>query len=262
LPTFAGGSIAAFGLSSSLFALLLYLVIYLQDAKGYSAMGTGLRLLVLSGGIMLTASISGRLTSKIPIRLLIGPGLLLVSASLFLMAGLNAHSSWTELIPGFIVGGIGVGLVNPPLASTAVGVVEPRRAGMASGINSTFRQVGIATGVAALGSVFGSRLSHNLSHQLSSVPGFSGHTTQVSSVVQSGGITKLLGSLPADLRAKVSADVLGAFANALDFVLVIGGVVALVAGLASLALIRAKDFAQGSQSGGHTAEAPVPAVGG
>ncbi len=50
-----------------------------------------------------------------------------------------------------IVAGIGAGLVNAPLASTAVGVVEPARAGMASGINTTFRQVGVATGVAALG---------------------------------------------------------------------------------------------------------------
>lgn len=52
------------------------------------------------------------------------------------------------------MGGAGVGLINPPLASTAVGVVEPARAGMTSGINSTFRQIGIATGIAGLGAVF------------------------------------------------------------------------------------------------------------
>ena len=62
--------------------------------------------------------------------------------------------TWMHLIPGFIVAGIGAGLINVPLASTAVGVVEPARAGMASGINSTLRQVGIATGVAALGAIF------------------------------------------------------------------------------------------------------------
>jgi hypothetical protein len=68
--------------------------------------------------------------------------------------------SWTHLIPGFLLAGIGAGLINTPLASTAVAVVEPARAGMASGINSTLRQVGIATGVAALGAIF--------SHQASS----------------------------------------------------------------------------------------------
>ena len=53
-----------------------------------------------------------------------------------------------------MVAGGGIGLVNPALATAAIGVVEPQRAGMASGINSTFRQVGIATGTAALGAVF------------------------------------------------------------------------------------------------------------
>ena len=87
-------------------------------------------------------------------RILFGVGMSLVGAALLLMHGLTPSSGWTHLLPGFIVGGIGVGLVNAPLASTAVGVVEPRRAGMASGINNTFRQVGIATGIAGLGAIF------------------------------------------------------------------------------------------------------------
>ena len=77
-----------------------------------------------------------------------------VGISLLLMRGIEPGMTWTHLIPGFIVAGIGAGLVNVPLASTAVGVVEPARAGMASGINATLRQVGIATGVAALGAIF------------------------------------------------------------------------------------------------------------
>ena len=89
-----------------------------------------------------------------PIRLLIAPGLVLVGIGLLLMRGLTESSGWTHLIPGFILAGAGMGLVNPPLASTAIGVVTPDRAGMASGINSTFRQVGIATGIAGLGSLF------------------------------------------------------------------------------------------------------------
>jgi MFS family permease len=66
---------------------------------------------------------------------------------------------FSHLVPGFILAGVGAGLVNVPLASTAVGVVEPARAGMASGINSTLRQVGIATGVAALGAIFSSHVA-------------------------------------------------------------------------------------------------------
>ena len=85
--------------------------------------------------------------------MLVGPGLLPVGAGVLLMRGLDPASEWTHLIAGFIVAGIGAGLVNPPLASTAIGVVQPQAAGMASGVNSTFRQVGIATSVAALGSI-------------------------------------------------------------------------------------------------------------
>jgi enoyl-[acyl-carrier-protein] reductase (NADH) len=70
------------------------------------------------------------------------------------MAGLTGGSNWTHLIPGFIVSGLGGGMVNPPLASTAIGVVPPQKAGMASGVNTTFRQIGIAAGIAALGSIF------------------------------------------------------------------------------------------------------------
>jgi predicted MFS family arabinose efflux permease len=102
----------------------------------------------------------------IPIRVLLGLGLLLVSAGLLLMHGLTVHSGWTDLLAGFLVAGVGIGLVNPPLATTAVGVVPPQRSGMASGINTTFRQVGIATGIAALGAVFQSTISDKVTSGL------------------------------------------------------------------------------------------------
>jgi len=140
-PTFVGGSIAAFAMNGSLFAMLLYFTLYLQEVLGYSALQTGLRLAIITGATLFTAIPAGRLSSQVPVRWLIGPGLLMVGAGLLLMRGLDAGSDWTHLIPGFLVAGLGSGLVNPPLASTAVGVVEPRQAGMASGINSTFRQV-------------------------------------------------------------------------------------------------------------------------
>ena len=101
------------------------------------------------------------------------------------MRGLDAGSAWTHLIPGMIVGGAGVGMVNPPLASTAVGVVPPQRAGMASGINSTFRQVGIATGIALLGTLFSSRVWDYVNAHASVV---GGRGAQVGAAIQSGRI--------------------------------------------------------------------------
>ena len=158
-PTFVGGLIAAFGMNGSLYAMLFYLVLYLQNALHDSPLGTGLRLVFITGGAMITALPAGRLSARVPVRWLIGPGLGLVGLGLLLMRGLGPGTAWTHLIVGFVVAGAGSGLVNAPLASTAIGVVAPQDAGMASGINTTFRQIGIATAIAALGSVFASRLS-------------------------------------------------------------------------------------------------------
>ncbi len=154
VPTFVGGLVSAFGISASLFALLTYIVLYIQNVLGYSAIEAGVRFLPLTGAIFLTAGVAGRLSARVPTRLLIGPGFVLIGIGLILMHGLTPASDWTALLPGMIVAGVGAGLVNVPLASTAVAVVEPARAGMASGVNATFRQVGIATGIAALGAIF------------------------------------------------------------------------------------------------------------
>src|ERR1700728_3395029 len=154
IPTFSGGLAAAFAMNGSLYAMLLYLVLYLQDDLGYSALGTGLRLLVMSGVTLVAATTAGRLSTHMPVRWLIGPGLLLVGIGLLLMSGLTGTTTWTHLIAGFIISGVGSGMVTPPLASTAVGVVRPERSGMASGVNTTFRQMGIAVGIATYGTIF------------------------------------------------------------------------------------------------------------
>jgi EmrB/QacA subfamily drug resistance transporter len=242
LPTFSGGSVAAFGISASIFAMLLYLVLYLQDVLGYSALGTGVRLLLISGGTLATSAVAGRLSSRVPVRLLIGPGLLLVGIGLLLMRGLDARSLWTHLIPGMIIGGLGIGMVNPPLASTAVGVVPPRQAGMASGINSTFRQVGIATGIALLGTLFSSRVSGYVLSHVGSVPGLSGHGQQIATAVQSGSIGQTISRLPAGARAAVGHITRGAFTSGLDRILLVAAIIALASGVIALATIRSRDF--------------------
>ena len=232
-PTFTGGAVAAFGLNSTIFALVLYLVLYIQDVLGYTALQTGVRLLVLSGGILLTSTVAGRLTERVPIRFLIGPGLIIVGVGLLLMRGLDASSGWTHLVPGLLVAGAGVGMVNPPLASTAIGVVSPERAGMASGINSTFRQVGTATGIALLGTLFSNKVSNEVTSALKSQPSLQSRGSQLAQAVQSG-------QLPKSGPLKGIAD--GAFAAGLDHILLIAAVVALAAGVIAMLTIRNKDL--------------------
>ncbi len=248
-PAFSGGSIAAFGVSASIFAMLLYLTLYLQDVLGFSALQTGLRLLTASGGIFVVAGIAGRLSSRVPVRLLIGPGLLIVGVGLLLMRGLSASSQWTHLAPGLIVAGVGVGLINPPLASTAVGVVPPRQAGMASGINSTFRQVGIATGIALLGSLFASRVHAAAAEQLAKVPGLGAQAAKIGDALTTGQLDKALVRLPPQQRGPAVVAARSAFTTGLDHILLVAAIIALTSGVLALALIRSRDFAHPETAG-------------
>jgi EmrB/QacA subfamily drug resistance transporter len=242
-PTFVGGLCAAFAMNGSLFAMFLYLVLYIQDVLNYSALGTGVRLLVNSVAMLVAATAAGRLSERVSPRWLIGPGLIAVGVGLLLMSGLNAGSSWTHLIPGFIVAGVGAGFVNPPLASTAIGVVEPARAGMASGINSTFRQIGLATSIAALGSIFTSSLQRQLRNALSGTP-LAGQTNQIVNTVRQGQTTSTSsGSIPPSLHNEVATAIRASFTGALNDLFVVTAVLALVGGALSMLLIRNKDFA-------------------
>jgi EmrB/QacA subfamily drug resistance transporter len=244
VPTFAGGSIAAFAMNGSLYAVLLWLVLYLQDVLGFSAEQAGLRLAIISGAQLVTATIAGRLSERIPARWLIGPGLVLVGVGLILMAGLTGGSDWTHLIPGFIVAGLGGGMVNPPLASTAIGVVPPQKAGMASGVNSTFRQVGLAASIAALGSIFNTALQHNLA----SAHAVASSAPRIVTMVRQGQVGQLLASLPPGRRGVVAEAIRGAFAAGLNDLLFVTAGLALAGAVCALVLIRSQDFVQAGRT--------------
>jgi EmrB/QacA subfamily drug resistance transporter len=252
-PTFTGGLVAAFGISVSIFSLLTYLVIYVQNVLGYSAVDTGVRFLFLSGASFVAAAVAGRLTEHVPVKWLIGPGFLALGVGLLLIYGIHADSSWTHLIPGLLVAGFGIGMINPPLASTAVGVVPVARAGMASGVNSTFRQVGIATGIAALGSIFSQQVADAVRPELTgkvppqAVDGLTAALSggQVDSAARGAQQAATQAQGPSvgqqayDLVHQVGTS---AVVHALNHITMIAAVIAFASGVLSLVLIRQKDF--------------------
>ncbi len=225
VPTFTGGLVAAWGISAAMFSLLTYIVIYLQGTMGYSALQAGLYFLPFSGLVFVSAAVAGRLSDKVPARWLITPGFLLVAVGLLLMRGTDPTGGWTQFIPGFVVAGIGTGLINVPLASTAVGVVEQSRAGMASGMNSTFRQIGIATGVALLGSLLASRLSSDVQQGLAGTP-LADRGREIGDAVANGAAAQVISSVPAPLRELVAARAGQGYADALDLILLIATCIA------------------------------------
>ena len=159
-PGFVGAQTTAFAISSSMFAMFLYLTLYLQNVLRLSPLETGVRFLPLSVVSFFAAPLAGRLSGRLPMRALLAFGLGLNAVAMWLMSRVDVSSHWTVLLPGFVVGGVGIGFVNAPLATTAVSTVRVERAGMASGINNTFRQIGIATGIAALGAIFAAKVGN------------------------------------------------------------------------------------------------------
>jgi EmrB/QacA subfamily drug resistance transporter len=258
VPTFAGGSVAAFAINGCVYAMVLYLVLYLQDLLGYSALQTGLRLLIMSAVSLPAAIASGRLSSYVPVRLLIGLGLAASGGGLLLMANVKPGSSWTHLIGGLALAGVGSGLVNPALASTAVGVVPPRAAGMASGINTTFRQVGIATGIAVFGTLFASRLTAGIVSGLRGTPE-AGHAPAIATAFSQGQGQHAIAALPPAARQVVAQAARAAFVSGLNEILVVSGVGTLVAAVAVLLLIRRKDFVAQAAAPRHERRADVAA---
>ena len=159
IPAFTGTAIVAFAQSVALYPLLLFVAIYLQEGLGLSPTETGLRILPLTLVLVVVAPISGRLTNRWPLRVPLTTGLVLIGVGLLLMRAVDANSEWTALLPGLLVGGLAIGVISPALAAAMVSVLPVERSGLASGINNTFRQLGIAIGIAGLGTIFESQFS-------------------------------------------------------------------------------------------------------
>ncbi len=246
-PAMTGVSLAAFTLSASIFAMFLYLTLYLQEVLGYGPFAAGLRFLPLTMLAFLVAPVAGKLTVRVQSRYLFGLGLFFVALSCELMSHVRADSSWTVLLPGFVAAGIGVGITNPVLASATVSVVPPERSGMATGSSSTFRQVGIATGIAGLGAVLLQQIRPNTVAALAATPdgravlahGGSG----LSDAINGGGIRQAAASISAvgPRNALISAYKVG-FTTTFDHLMAIASAVAIVGAVGSLLLVRQRDF--------------------
>jgi predicted MFS family arabinose efflux permease len=153
-PAFTGAQVAAFAISGSLFAVYIYATLYLQAVLGLSAVEAGL---VLLPGTILNFAVAGA-TAQILERgvrpgALVAAGLALGSIGMVLMTLADVGSSWTAMLPGLLIGMVGVGLFNPAVIAVALDGVSETQSGLAAGVNDTFRQAGIAVGVASLGAL-------------------------------------------------------------------------------------------------------------
>jgi EmrB/QacA subfamily drug resistance transporter len=151
--SFSGAQIAAFAISATFFAIFIYMTLYLQQILGLSAIEAGLVYLPGTIVMLLVSAATAQLGAKVPARTMISVGLGLVAVGMGLMMLSGTDSSWLVMLPGILTACVGTGLFNPALTNVALSSVPPEQSGVAAGVNDTFRQAGIAVGVAALGAL-------------------------------------------------------------------------------------------------------------
>jgi EmrB/QacA subfamily drug resistance transporter len=236
---FTGVQIAAFAISGSLFAIFLYLTLYLQNYLGLSPFEAGVRYLPITVASFILAPIAGALLSRVQARVMLGIGLAGVGVGLLLMGGLEAGSEWTTLLGGFLVAGAATGLINPVVADVAVSVVPKEQSGMAAGINDTFRQVGIAVGIAVWGAIFVGRGADKVAELTAGTPAATGDRPRVLvEAASSGNLDQALGAVPPGAREAVSNAAGQGFLSGLNEVLMLGGLVSLAGAVLAVWLVR------------------------
>jgi predicted MFS family arabinose efflux permease len=242
---FTGVQVAAFAVSASLFALFLYVTLYLQNYLGYSPLQAGLRYLPITLVPFFVAPVAVALLTRTHARVIMAAGLAGVGGGLLLMTGIGPDSGWMALLPGFLVAGVGVGLLNPVIADVAVSVVDQERSGMAAGINDTFRQVGVAVGVAAWGALFLGQGAAKISSLTAGTPAAAGgHPRLLIEAASGGHLGSALAGVPHGARALVAGAAREGFLSGLNTILLIGGLLALAGAVITLWLVREDDIAR------------------
>ena len=240
---FTGVQLAAFAVSGSLFALFLYLTLYLQNYLGYSPLEAGLRYLPITLASFIAAPIAGALLSRVPARLMMSTGLAVAGVGLVLMSGIEAGGEWTTLLGGFLVAGAGVGLLNPVIADVAVSVVPKEQSGMAAGINDTFRQVGVAVGIAVWGAIFVGRGADKVGELTAGTPAASGERPRaLVEAASSGNLDEALAAVPPGARQSVSNAAREGFLTGLNDVLTLGALLSFAGAALALWLVREREI--------------------
>jgi predicted MFS family arabinose efflux permease len=150
---FAGPQVAVFAIASSFFAVFLYLTLYLQTVLGLSPIQTGLVYLPGTFLVFIVSGMTAQFGARFSPAVIATLGLALVAAGLAGMLIAGVGSSWTALLPGLLVVSLGTGLFNPTGSALALSALPDEQSGLAAGANDTFRQAGVAVGIAGLGTL-------------------------------------------------------------------------------------------------------------
>jgi EmrB/QacA subfamily drug resistance transporter len=228
--SFWGSNLVAFLISFGMLAQFFFLALYMQNILGYSPLQAGVRFLPATVVIIVMGPIAGRLTDRIGPRPLMTLGLVIVSCALFIQSRLTIHTGYGLLLPGFVLMGLGVGLVMSPMSTAAMNSVDRTKAGAASGILSMSRMVGGTFGVAVTGALVATLGRSTINERLPHLPAAT--RAAIANSLGDGGTGGHHAS------AQIVATVREAFVSALGTGLTIGAVVTLCGAGLAWALIQ------------------------
>jgi EmrB/QacA subfamily drug resistance transporter len=177
-PTFSGATAIVALLAGGPFGAFVYVTLFLLDVQARDPVEAGLVLMPLALVAFVVSAAAGRASERVPLRGAIGAGMLITAAGMLaLRAGLSEDASWLALLPGVAITGVGVGLATPLTTFAHLGVLPPAQGGLASGINNTARQLGLAVGIAVLGAVLQSTIAARVEERTDGLGGARGAVT-------------------------------------------------------------------------------------
>ena len=245
--TSLGVNLVGFIITFAMFAQFFFMTLYMQNILHYSPLETGLRFLPSTLVIIVMGPLAGRLTDRVGPRPLITLGLVLVAIALLIQSRLTIHSGYGLLLPGFVLMGIGMGLVMSPMSTAAMNAVDRTKAGAASGVLSMSRMIGSTFGVAMMGALVvtigGAKISSSLPHLPAAT-----HAALANSLGAGGTL---------NVPARIATTLHEAFVSALGVGLTVGAIVVLGSAALAWVLIQRRPAAPALQP--TEAREPLPA---
>ena len=157
--TFSGANTVMFLIGLAMFGIFFYNSLFLQNILHYGAIKTGATFLPMTVLVILIAPLAGKLSDRIGPRWLMGAGMVFLTGSLLLFATLDAASSWWAILPGLLVGGVGMAITMAPTTAAAMSSVPVDQAGVGSAVINSMRQVGGSLGIAVMGALVATAVS-------------------------------------------------------------------------------------------------------
>jgi EmrB/QacA subfamily drug resistance transporter len=163
--TIAGANVGGLILGTATFSLFLILTLYMQQVLGYSPIKTGVAYLAVALSAILWSAVAAQVVTRIGVKPVLGTGMVALTSGLVYFTQVSVHGTYLgDLLPGFLLVGVGLGFSFVPISIAALAGVQPAEAGLASGLFNTTQQIGGALGIAVLSTIATSRTSDALTH--------------------------------------------------------------------------------------------------